>query len=669
MRQGLSVSVAWSVCVGLCVALAARGTLARGMFIRGGAGGPGTVGLPYMMQDASGNNYRVYQGGWFQQNNNMPLYSQGAMLTVDGANPNATANNARLDAKTGELIFDNLSANGCTVTRHVSIDKAGGYIRYIDVFKNTSNAPKTFQVMVQSSCNYGINSGENVADPKKKDQSIGWVGQTGANQSIVEMYAGKGAKVVPQISWPQGNNVVQASISLSVAAGKESAVMHLHTVAPSQDAGTKFITDLKEAPLLKSIPAALRRIIVNFRSAQDFVGDLEVLRGDALDVVELRGGDSFRGTLKEKGFDLQTFYGDLSLPVDQVVSLINVGQFRPRQLVVTSDGQIIGGALKKQSIELEMSSGQVTQIPLTQVSRLGYRKRVGEPEEWTFDKPIVLMRTGERLSVEMPTEPIGVVTRYGTLSLTPAQVAAVQLQNEENNVHEIELTDGSRFAGLLTAATFDMKLEAGATPQEVKFPVSAMVRLQLSTKVKDPDEATPVIRLSNDDLMVGSLTGKLHLATAFDVIEINAAELKSLAHVTDGGAQDVQVGLWDGTVFSGQLQEPDVACRLLSGVDVKVPVGLVQGYTQPQPRPAEATIQRIREVVKNDLTNEDYHVREHARAELLKLGPAVESVLKEMRESQPPEAQKSIDVILGEFEKQRKPKPAVAGPSPMINDN
>ena len=40
----------------------------------------------------------------------MPLYSQGAMLTIDGQNPNAGANSAKLDAKTGEIIFENLQA-------------------------------------------------------------------------------------------------------------------------------------------------------------------------------------------------------------------------------------------------------------------------------------------------------------------------------------------------------------------------------------------------------------------------------------------------------------------------------------------------------------------------------------------------------------------------------
>jgi hypothetical protein len=630
------------------------------LVMNAGPAGPGMVNLPHMMQDSSGNNYRIYQGGWFQQQNNMPQYSQGAMLSIDGQNPAATNNSAKLDAKTGDLIIENMQGGACTVTRYIHLDRAGGYIRYIDVFKNTQNTPKTFQVMIQSTCNYGINTGQSVPDPKKKDQSMGWVGQTGANQSVVEMFAGRGAKVAPQVTWPQGNNQVQATVPLTLAPGKEAAVMHMHMVAPTQDAGMRFITDFKEAPLLKEIPPPLRKLIINFRSAQDFIGDLEVLRGDSLDIVELRGGDAFKGTLKETAYELDTFYGHVTLPVEKVIGIINIGQFRPRQLMVTGDGQIIGGYLKKQTLELEMSSGQTTQIPLSQVSRVGYRKRPGEPEEWTFDKPMILLRSGERILVQMPKDPLEVVTRYGKVLLKPEQLAAVQLQTEDTAVHQIELTDGSRFAGLLTADVFTMQLDLGATTQEVKIPLSNLTRLQLTPKVKEADDITPTIRLSNDDQMVGTLTGQLKMNTAFDTLTINGPELKSLIHVPDGGAQDISISLWDGTTFSGQVEEQLLSCQLLSGLTLNLPVALVQEYNQPQPRPSAATIARIKELVDKELTNEDFHVRDHARHQLIGMGQVAAPILKEIRENQPPEAQKSIDVVLSELEKQRKPPKAAA---------
>ena len=636
----------------LCLAAVAAAQF-RGRVV-GGPVGPGMVGLPYQAQDNNGGNWRIYQNGWFQQNNNMPLYSQGAVLWINGQQAMQNMPQARLDAKTGEITFE-LNGTNCSITRHVSIEKAAGYVRYVDVIKNTQNQPVTFTVMVQSSSNYGINSGQNVADPRKREQTMGWVGQTGANQSIVEMYAGKGSKVTPQINWPQGNNMVQATWSLTIPAGKESALMHIHTVAATQDAGMKFISEMKEGPLIKQLPAPLRHIIVNFRTGQSFIGDIEILRGDAMDVAELRTGDEFKGTIKEPSFQLQTFYGNVTLPVEKVIGLVNVGQFRPRQLLVTVDGQIFGGYLKKETIELQMSSGQTIQIPLSQISRLGYRKRPDEPQEWTFDKPMVVMRSGERVAVQMPTSPIDVVTRYGKLSLAPNQIAAVLLQNEDNHVHEIELTDGSRFAGLLTADVFEMKLDTGgAANQTVKFPVSAIGRIQFNPKVKEPDDSEPTVHLSNEDELVGALTGKLKLDTSFDTIDINAPELKSLAHAAEGGAADVQAVLWDGTSLSGQLADQDVVCQLACGVTFHVPVALIQEYSQPQPQPSAAMVEKIKKIVENDLANEDWHVRDRARSDLMSMGRAVAAVLKQMRDGQPPEAQKTIDLILNELEKQHK---------------
>jgi len=405
---------------------------------------------------------------------------------------------------------------------------------------------------------------------------------------------------------------------------------------------------------MKTIAPALRRLILNFRAGQNFIGDIEILRGDLLDVVELRSGDEFKGTLKTPGYELTTFYGNITLPVDKVIGIINVGQFRPRQLIVTTDGQIFGGHLKRDTLELQMSSGQVTQIPLSQIARVGYRKRPDEPQEWTFDKPLVLMRSGERVAVQMPKTPFEVVTRYGKLVLSPEQLAAVVFQSEDNHVHEIQLIDGSHFAGLLTADAFEMQLDTGGPVQVVKFPASAIARIQLTNKVREPDDSTPTIHLSNEDELNGSLVGKLKLDTAFDTIDVNAPELKSLTHAAEGGANDVQASLWDGTSLSGQLEDQDVSCQLVGGVTLKVPVVLVQEYQQPQPQPSASMVERIKKVVETDLTSEDWHVRDRARAQLMSMGPAVAAVLKQVRDQQSPEAQKTIDIILAELEKQRK---------------
>jgi len=646
----------WTAALPILAAIICGAPIAQAQVFRGrmmnaspAPGAGGTVTLPYVFSDGN-TTWRIYNNGWLQQNGNMPIYSQGAMLTLNGNQPTQSNNQGRIDPKTGELIIENMHANGLTVTRRILLDKDAKFVRYIDIFHNGGGQPQQANISVQSNLNYGVNTAQFVADPKKKDQNIAWVAQTGAGQSVVEMYGGKNAKIVPALNWPQGNNWVQATLNISVPPGKDVAFMHLHHIVPTQDAGVQFVNNLKESRIMHSIPAALRRIIINFPSAQGWIGDIELLRGDLLDVVELHSGDQVKGTLKEPAYNLQTFYGAVSVPVEKVVGIINVGQFRPRQLLVASDGEIFGGRLKKETLDLQLSSGQVTQIPLSQVSRAGYRKRAGEPEEWKFDKPMIVLRTGERMVIKMPAAPLEVDTRYGKLSLQPETVAAVSLQNEDNGVHEIYLTDGSKFAGLLRADTFDFTLASG--DQAVKFPASTVAKLQFSPNLAEADDLTPTIRLGNDDLLVGTLTGKLNLDTAFDTIAVNATEIKSLTRAKES-VQDVQVVLWDGTSLSGQLRDPELACLLKSGVSMKAPVALVEEYSQPQPQPSASMTLKIKSVIA-DLNADDWKQRDRAQAALVSMGPVAESVLKELRPKQPPEAQKAIDIVLQKLEEQRK---------------
>src|SRR5580704_8960251 len=68
----------------------------------------GVVNLPYMVNDNSGNQWRIFQNGWLQQIGNMPIYSQGASILINGNQVGQTNNQGRMDEKTGELILENL---------------------------------------------------------------------------------------------------------------------------------------------------------------------------------------------------------------------------------------------------------------------------------------------------------------------------------------------------------------------------------------------------------------------------------------------------------------------------------------------------------------------------------------------------------------------------------
>jgi hypothetical protein len=625
------------------------------------------INLPYAVNDNLGNQWMIQQNGQFQQQGDMPVFGQGAMLQINGAFPQPRGNRAKLDPNTGELLLENINANGLLITRHILVNKPDGYVRYIDIFKNTQNQNQTVNLALTTNVNFGIQSASLVPDPRK-DQNLAWVAQTqGGGRTAVEIYAGRGAKLAPNIQYVQDENGVHATLSPVLAAGKEIALMHFHATAAGPDAGTRFVLDMKESRIMATIPAAIRRLIVNFRGGENFIGDYEILRGDAQDIVELRSGDQLKGALKEKTFKLETFYGPIELPVEKVIGFINAGEFRPRQLLVTKDGEVFGGKLDRQQISLELSSGQAMEIPLSQISRLGYRKRPGEPDEWTFDKPLILMRSGDRIAVQPPASPIEAVTRYGLLKLNPASIAAIDFQPDDHRVHQIFLTDGSQFAGLITAPVFEMKLAGDGPTQSVKFPASGIKRLQLGSRIDEPAPDQAQLTLANEDAFVGALTGDLKLDTAFNTLALAAEQIKRLAHPPNSSS-DVQITLWDDTTVSGQLQEQELTCQLKSGLTIKVPVALVQEYLQPRPAPSPAVIDSIKQLVL-ELGADDWKKRDQAQEKLVLLGPASISTLRQLRDRQPPEAQQRIDLILKRLEKPSESKPAAPPPDtpePMV---
>jgi hypothetical protein len=196
----------------------------------------------------------------------------------------------------------------------------------------------------------------------------------------------------------------------------------------------------------------------------------------------------------------------------------------------------------------------------------------------------------------------------------------------------------------------------------VSFPAASLRRLQMTSKSPETDsDETPTLELANDDLLVGTLTGRLKLDTTFDTIDVDAAEIRGMTRAPDAAGLDVQVTLWDQTTVSGQLQQPQVICSLGSGVQVTVPIALVEEYSNPNPKPSATMVERIKTVV-SQLSAEDWKAREAAEAQLAAMGPTVASVLREMLPSQPPEAQQRIESIL----KQLGKKMAAPQPMPLV---
>ncbi len=608
-----------------------------------------SVNLPYQLPqaDALGNTWMVYPGGRLLQQGEMTMVSECLVLSVNGQMANMNNNAASLQG--GDVILPNMTVAGLQVTRRFS-QNADGTLRVIDIFKNTKGQDATISAGYRTSFNFGMQGSRAIEDTKKSGKTLGGIVQDGQGRACLILQAGRGSQVTPGLnSLNRNNNNFNTTIPVKIAAGKEAAVLTVLYPASSSDTADKYFQGMKESSLLAAIPRDIRKLIVNF-AAGDLLGDIEILRGETTDVVELRNGDQFRGNLK-LDWKVNTDFGPAAPPPDSVIGLVTRGTYRPRQLVATRDGQLIGGALVAQTIDIELAGGgQLVSIPLSQVSRIGVRKAVGEAESVRPDKPMVTLRNGDHLAIVPLTQPIAVATRFGALQLPAAAIESVDLQPEEAPGHRIILKDQSSFTGIVTAAEFPLQFVASAG-QAAKVPVSAIRRIDFSLPVESPEAPTATMNLSGGDALAGSLDGDFKLDTGFTVITIKAPEVCRLIR-TPGSASDAQVTLWDQTSIRGQIQESALPLKLGSGAAVSIPVGIISDYNCASPQPKSAVADKIKALVAQ-LNADDWKQREEAEKSLMAIGTPVLATLKELRAAQPPEAQQRIDSIVKQLDKKR----------------
>jgi hypothetical protein len=664
-----------------------------------------SVPLPYALRDSTGLIWSVNPDGSVSDGAG-ELFNAGGQLwmgqNVQYAPP---IQQASFDVDHNELMFPPQPLGGLNVSRRVAVDARGAWCRWVEVLENTSPNRVKAQLRVVFALSLPVQGVEQVADERRGGAPLG-VAVFDGQHGIAMVGAARGSRLSPQFVAQQNTEAVEFTYEVEVPARRTVAVAHVHARRATINEAIAFMRSTKERDWLRGLPRQVVSWLANFPAADHFAGGAEILRGDLLDVVELRGGDLYKGTLKESAFKLQTPYGLVELPAERVVAMVTLGEFRPTQLLVTGDGQIFGGTLEAEGgvLHLELSSGQVTKVPIRTVRRFGYRGRAGEEAGDAAagadgapapagDRPMVMLRTGDRVAVEMPAGPIGVATCYGLLRLEPQTIASISFQSEEHEhgVHEVRLTDGSRFAGIVAQARFDVKLagagpggatgagtNAGATsaPRAASFASTGISRLQLAKEPEEPGPDAATVTLSNGDVLVGGMVGKLVLETAFDAIEVDAAELRALRPGGGNGAgsapapTEVQLTLWDGATLSGRLRGDALDCKLGCGATVKVPVALVQQYAQPQPRPPTQAVERIKAVVA-ELNADDWKARDRAASQLAALGPGAAVVLKGLREGQPPEVRQRIDQILASYEAPSRaaPQPRAAPPGGAVAPN
>ncbi len=614
------------------------------------------VMLPYSFRDNFGGQWDVQQDGSVGPGN-ADVFDAGGKLFVGANQPYApSAATVGLDAARNELSFGAESLAGLNVSRRVGVDVKEGWCRWIEVLENPTATPIRTQVHVNFKLGATVQTNQSIVDEIKTHKPIGMAIFDG-NRGIATLGAGRGAKVMPAMTSQQNSDQIDLTWDVEVPGRRTIAIIHLQAVRPTAAEAQSFLEKVSEAQILHDLSAGILKGVVNFAAKVSTFGDLEFLRGDLLDIVELRGGDQYKGAIQDKSFALQTPYGLVELPAEKVLAMFSVGDFHPTQLLVTRAGEAFGGVLRAPVLHLQLSSGQITLIPINTITRFGYRKGVAEPEEFRYDHPMLILRNGDRIAVEIPADSIPAATRYGNLLLKPEAVGALIFAGEEQPVHEVLMNDGSRIAALIGKEAMELRpLSIGAI-KPISFSTASVSRLQLSSAIDEPTDQTAMMSLSTGDRLVGSLGGTMELETTFDTIAINGAEVRGIHHAGSAPGE-VQITLWDDATLSGRLKGDIVDITLKSGPTLHVPAALIEQYSQPQPQPPASIREKIQGMVA-DLGSDDWKCADCAAASLGAMGAKITSALKSMRSHQDKAVQDRIDKIVTALEPPAKAPDAV----------
>lgn len=624
------------------------------------------VQLPYQQADGNGNQWVVYYQGALQQQGNQPVFSQAGVITVNGRQPQQNQQTASLDANARELTLtfegrNNPAMAGAANVRHtrrLKFSEDGNTVRIIDIFDNPQDREQSLNVQLTTNTNYGVNDAQVVADTRKDPRAadagnIGWVANTGANRAVATLLAGKGSKLKPNIRYQQGNNQCMSTYMIKVPPKQKAAIVHWYGTFDTTDAGSQWIEQIKESREVSDLPMELRKALVNIRSSGGgFIGDRELLRGSSTaDIVELRGGDQMRGDIKLETYGLKTPYGTINLPAKSVAGIFNVGDYRPRQLLVTVDGEIFGGELEQATIPVQLSSGQLTQVPLPQMLRLGYRTPSNDPPEWRFDQPMVFLTGGERCRIALPTDPIELVTRYGTLKLAPDQISTILLGG--SGAQEVYLSDGSHLTGVVSRSVWPLKMLTSTSAEPVQVTSAAIERLQFKAPEINVGAGSPTIGLTGTDIVSARLDGQIKLVTTFDTLTLSGPEITAISR-PNPGLPDVQITMADQSTFRGTIDATTLPIQLTAGPKLDIAVAAIRDYQNPRPFPAQSVVTQANDLIAQ-LSAADWKQREQVEVQLIAMGPTIVGVLEDAAPKQEPDARDRLATIIKQLKKDQPP--------------
>jgi len=513
--------------------------------------------------------------------------------------------------------------------------------RWLDIFVNPSPTPQTLSVRIYSCLNSSVSqviTSSGQAGFGEKDWAF--VTSQGASRpSLLHVVCGPRSKLRPTVR--TSGNSIYVNYQVTMPANGTAVLCYFQSQGP--DAGTlrERMKRFRASRLLRDVPGAVRKLIVNFRSG-GALEQIDLERSGAADTVLLGNGDSIQGRITNSEFALKSLHGELKLPAGQVLGFVSVAGGEGLVRAVLVNGQVITGTLGEGTLQLLLPTGGELKIPYARIKQCAYRITKPKPEESPFTDPLLLLRNGDRLAFDAAALRCVLQTRHGEVPLRGKDLVEVRLDHEAHGVHRALFLNGSTLGGMLAPEKIALPIKLGT---RLEIPREMVLALRFAAERAEHPALTRV-QLSNEDELLGKLVDESYvLATDFGNVQVRPENVLSMAFDRfDPGR--VAITLWDGkTTLRGRLRTESLRFAIQPGPVVKLHVGQVTELLCPEPLPPEDVVKEVRRHLAR-LSASSYKDREEAQEALIRMGRFIVPLLKKHLKDTDPEVRQRVRVIL-----------------------
>jgi hypothetical protein len=386
------------------------------------------------------------------------------------------------------------------------------------------------------------------------------------------------SKVRPRVRYRVNSDDLHYEFDLDLPPDKPVALCVIEAQRNNRAEAEAMIEAFDAYDVTRDMPRALQKIVANFSGAVLDLGSLTVARDEDHDLAVMRNGDEMLGTLVNEALTLDTFFGQVELPLQRILALAVPSPEEARIMVSLTDGQILAGTPTGKPLRMRLASGGEVTLKTDRLVSLGCRITAEKPHEVETTGPMAVLRSGQQLLFQADGAAGEFQTQHGKVRLDAQDLAGIYFDTPEGGLQRAVFRNQSVLSGLLEASSLKLQLDFG---QAFDFPVHWLDRLVLTTE-GTPPLPLPAVKLTNGDLLLGwILNDQLAFETASGVVTVTPAQLATL-EADQGLGVRVRCKLHNGTTLTGRMQTRMLRLDLQPGPKLSVYPGLIASMRVPK---------------------------------------------------------------------------------------